>query len=28
VMRGLDHLTPQDEFIKANTFTIGVKLTR
>jgi len=28
MMRGLDHLTPQDEYTKANTFTVGFKLTR
>ena len=28
LMRGLDHLTPQKEYANANTFTVGVKLTR
>jgi hypothetical protein len=28
LMRGLDHLTPQKEYTNANTFTLGVKLTR
>ena len=28
LMRGLDHITPQAEYVNANTFTVGVKLTR
>ena len=28
LMRGLDHLTPQDAYPNANTFTVGFKLTR
>ena len=28
LMRGLDHLTPQAEYVNANTFTLGVKLSR
>jgi hypothetical protein len=28
LMRGLDHVTPQGEYTNANTFTVGVKLTR
>jgi len=28
LMRGLDHLTPQSAYPNANTFTVGVKLTR
>ena len=27
LMRGLDHVTPQDAYIKANTFTVGMKFT-
>jgi len=28
VMRGLDHITPQDAYSKANMFMVGIKLTR
>jgi hypothetical protein len=28
LMRGLDHVTPQDAYPNANTFTVGFKLTR
>jgi len=28
LMRGLDHITPQEAYCKANTFTVGLKLTR
>lgn len=28
LMRGLDGITPQDAYVKANTFTVGLKLTR
>ncbi|MBI2496792.1 MAG: DUF3570 domain-containing protein [Opitutae bacterium] len=28
VMRGLDHVTPSDAYNRANTFTVGIKLTR
>jgi len=28
ISRGLDHVTPQDEFSRANTYTFGVKFSR
>ena len=28
ISRGLDRVTPQDAFSRANTFTVGLKLTR
>lgn len=28
IMRGLDHITPQDAYTKANMFMVGIKLTR